>query len=236
LEKQDPNIKAYFPPDGNTTLAVLEKSLNATNGINVIVAGKTLEPRWLTPELAKKAVNEGLLVWDFASDVNPDIVLAGIGDYVTKEAIAALDLIKTDLPDIRVRFVNVVDLTALQTCHFENYFTADKPVIINYHGYPQTLKKLLFDRSDTERLSIHGYIENGSTTTPFDMHVRNRTSKYHLAMEAYTKLAASGLITSQLCKSLHTFYNRKLKEHRLYIREHGVDPKEIEEWKWQPKS
>jgi len=232
----------YFPPDGNSTLAVLKKCLESRNQINVIVAGKTLEPRWLTPELAAKELERGLMVWDFASDSNPDIVLAAAGDYLTKETLAAIDIIKTEAPKIKVRFVNILELCEVgvgnEQCRapkhdFADYFTADKPVIMNFHGYPETMKQILFDNEDCiGRFSVHGYIENGSTTTPFDMHVRNNTSRWHLAMEAFQKMAASGVIGIDEANSLLAKYQKKLKEHGEFIRKNGVDPEEIENWQW----
>jgi xylulose-5-phosphate/fructose-6-phosphate phosphoketolase len=235
LEKEYPFVKAYFPADGNSTLVVLKHCLESKNGMNIIVAGKTLEPRWLTVDLAEKELKEGLMVWDFASDNNPDIILTGIGDYVTKEVMAAIDVIKTECPEAKVRCVNVVDVTRLHECDFETFFTNDKPVIFNFHGYPDSLKKLLFDRNDTERFSIHGYIENGSTTTPFDMHVRNRTSRWHLAMEAFLFLAQNKVIPQEKSGQLIKKYQEKLDEHRAFIIEHSIDPDEVEKWTWKTR-
>lgn len=227
MEKEEDFIKFYFPPDGNSTLIVLEKCLQSTNGINVIVAGKTLEPRWLTPKLAERELEKGLMTWDFLSDADPDLVICGIGDYVTNEAIGAMKYIKEDMPDLKVRFVNVMDLMALKTCDFEEYFTKDKPVIFNFHGYPMTLKKLLFDRSDTERFFINGYIENGSTTTPFDMQIRNKTSRWDLALQAYSILADRNMISLEKLHELNAKYEEKFHEHKKYIVEFGVDPEII---------
>lgn len=234
LNKQGCFIHVYFPPDGNSMLACLEHCLRSRNGINVIVAGKTLEPRWLTPELAKKQVADGIMTWHFASDENPDIVLAAVGDYLTKEALAAITIVKQETPAIKMRFVNIMELSTLGThgepCrilhNLDSYFTPDKPVIINFHGYPQTIKQLLFDYSgDHTRFSVHGYIENGSTTTPFDMHVRNKTSRYHLAIEVFEKTNAP--------QALITKYKQKLIDHCAFIKQYGVDPQEIEEWQWK---
>jgi len=240
LQRQGCFVKVYFPPDGNSTLAVLEKSLSSKNGINVIVAGKTLEPRWLTPELAQKELEKGLMIWDFASDPDPDIVVSAIGDYLTKEALAAIDIVKNDAPEIKIRFVNIMELSALgvgeSECHqppvFEEYFTKDKPVIFNFHGYPQTLKQILFDIDTSQKFSVHGYIENGSTTTPFDMQVRNKTSRYHLAIEICETMAEDGKIDKEKSKELVNKFNKKLQNHRVYIEKNGVDPDEIEKWQW----
>ncbi len=232
----------YFPPDGNTTLAVLKQCMASRNQINVIVAGKTLEPRWLTPELAAQELERGLMIWDFASDPNPDIVLAAAGDYLTKEALAAIDIVKTEAPKIKTRFVNILELCevgvgnkeCLKPLHdFCDYFTTDKPVIVNFHGYPETMKQILFDDENyTGRFSVHGYIENGSTTTPFDMHVRNNTSRWHLAIEVFQKMAAAGVIGKDEANGLVAKYQQKFKEHGEFIRKNGVDPEELENWQW----
>jgi xylulose-5-phosphate/fructose-6-phosphate phosphoketolase len=240
LQKPGCFASVYFPPDGNSTLEVLKKCLSSKNKINIIAAGKTQEPRWLTPELAKKEMEAGLMTWEFASDENPDIILSAVGDYLTKESLAAIDIIKTDAPEIKIRFVNIMELSALgmgnAECRvpldFESYFTHDKPVVFNFHGYPETLKQVLFDRATDHRFSVHGYIENGSTTTPFDMHVRNGTSRFHLAKEVFAKMAEGGVIVKEKADMLIQKYDKKLADHQIYIKKFGVDPDEIENWKW----
>lgn len=242
LQKPGSLINVYFPPDGNTTLAVLEECLSSKQKVNVIVAGKTQEPRWLTPELAREELRHGIMVWDFASDLNPDIVLSGTGDYLTKEALAAIDIAKTEAPEIKIRFVNILTLSSLGIgAHgikekFADYFTEDKPVIFNFHGYPQTLKQLLFNHQDgSSRFSVHGYTEHGSTTTPFDMHVRNSTSRYHLAMEVFEKMAERGVLDKNKAADLNRKYGEKLHAHGEFIRKFGVDPEDIENWVWKAK-
>ncbi len=244
LSKHGCFIHVYFPPDGNSTLAVLKKCLASKNEINVIVAGKTVEPRWLTPEAAIDELEFGLSVWGFASEPDPDIVFSAASDYLTKEALATIDLLKIETPEIKVRFVNILELNSLgignSDCRlpivFEDYFTADKPVIFNFHGYPETLKQALFDKCDGKRkFFVHGYIENGSTTTPFDMHVRNQTSRYHLLLEAVQELARLGKLSDEKAKSIIVKYENKLTAHSDYIRANGVDPDEIENWKWTRK-
>lgn len=246
LQRQGCFVKIYFPPDGNSTLACLRSCLASKKEINIIVAGKTLEPRWLTPELAQKELERGLMAWDFASDPDPDIVLAAVGDYLTKEALAATDIVKTEAPEIKTRFVNIMELSSLgignQECRtpshdFNDYFTPDKPVIFNFHGYPQTSKQIIFDyQNGGRRFSIHGYIENGSTTTPFDMHVRNQTSRYHLAMEVFETMAQKNVLAKNKKEMLAQKYQKKLDEHGEYIKNNGVDPDEIENWQWLKKS
>ena len=242
LQKAGCLVRVFFPPDGNSALVVLKECLKLKNGINIIVAGKTLEPRWLTPELAQKEFGIGLMTWDFASEDDPHIVFAAVGDYLTKESLAAIDIIKREAPEIRVRFVNIMEISALgigngecrAPINFDDYFTPDKPVIFNFHGYPQTLKQFLFDYEKDHRFSVHGYIENGSTTTPFDMQVRNETSRYHLAMEAFATMAAKDFLASEKAANLIRKYREKLDAHREYIKKRGVDPDEIENWVWRP--
>jgi len=243
LRRQGDFVDVYFPPDGNSTLACLEHCLTTTRHINIIVAGKTLEPRWLTPELAKKELETGLATWNFASDDNPDVVLTAAGDYLTKEALAAVSIVKQDCPNIRVRFVNIMSLTSCGlgrggTCltheGFNMLFTPDKPVIGNFHGYPETLKAIIFDYigSSPQRFSIHGYIESGSTTTPFDMHVRNRTSRYHLAIEVFEKMSTTGRIPYEEAQHITKKYEQKITDNTAFIKKNGVDMPEIDAWQW----
>ncbi len=241
LEKSGDFTKVYFPPDGNSTLVVLEHCLKSKNGINIIVAGKTVEPRWLTIEQARKELKYGMMIWDFASDKNPDIIFSAVGDYLTKESLAAIQILKEETPEIKTRFVNVMELSGLGigsgTCLvkglYEKYFTKDKPVIINYHGYPNDIKQMLLYQNNPGRFLVHGYTEHGSTTTPFDMHVRNGTSRFHLATEAFGLMACNNIINKQKSEKLIIKYNKKLKDHCKYIKKHGLDPEEISEWKWK---
>ncbi len=242
LRRQGDYVDVYFPADGNTTLAALEHSLSTTRQINIIVAGKTQEPRWLTPELAKQSLKEGISIWDFASDDDPDVILVGIGDYPTKEVMAAIDLIKKEWPDIRVRCLNISSLTSCGfgqsgTCivqsEFDRHFTIDKPVICNFHGYPETLKAILFNYvNEPSRFDIRGYVENGSTTTPFDMHVRNRTSRYDLVIAAFDKLGSSGRLPREEALHIVAKYQQKIDDNTAYIKQNGIDRPEIDEWRW----
>lgn len=237
-------VRVFLPPDGNSTLAVLRHSLAQPSGINVIVAGKTVEPRWLTPQLADQQLETGLMTWDFASDENPDLVFLGAGDYMTKECLAAIQLLKRDVPHARFRFVNLVELSRLSpSCEdrlssvdLQRYLTPDKPIVANFHGYPETLGQLLFGYDIiSSRISIHGYIEQGSTTTPFDMQVLNQTSRYHLAIEAAQTLAHTGVLTSAEVAPVIDQYRSVLDRHYIYVRENGVDLPEVEDWQWIPR-
>jgi xylulose-5-phosphate/fructose-6-phosphate phosphoketolase len=242
LQKSGCFVRVFFPADGNSMLVTLKHALESKNGINIIAAGKTQEPRWLTSVEAEEEFATGLATWKFASEENPDIVFSAVGDYLTKEALAAISIVKAEVPQVRVRFVNILELSTIgignENCRvpidFESFFTADKPVIFNFHGYPQTLKQVLFDYKDTSRFTVHGYIENGSTTTPFDMHVRNKTSRYHLALDAFAALKARKVLDGPTADRLIELYNDKLASHRQYIITHGVDPEEIELWQWKP--
>jgi xylulose-5-phosphate/fructose-6-phosphate phosphoketolase len=244
LEKHNDFIKAYFPVDDNSMLAVMEEIMASKNQMNIVTAGKTPEPRWLTYEQAKETLKNGLYTWDFASDENPHIVLVGIGDYVTKEVLAAIELLKKDAPEIRIRFVNMCRLQAACSCvgvnhpqipDAERYFTVDKPVIVNFHGYPETVESMFFHVKNPQRFSVHGYIEEGGTTTPFDMQVRNRTDRYHLASEALGIMASQGLIAEDTAGALQKNYEKKLQEHYEYITKNGNDPEDIEQWQWAGK-
>lgn len=242
LQRHGNFVDVYFPADANSTLMVLERMLKSTKQINVMVAGKTVEPRWLTPELARKQVDTGIMTWDFASDENPDVVLVGIGDYPTKEVLATIDLVKTEMPDIRLRFVNISSLTAhgfgqgrkwIDETEFNRQFTTDKPVICNFHGYPEAFKAILFNYvSDGNRFDVRGYIESGSTTTPFDMHVRNKTSRYHLVMAVFEQLANTGRITNDEARDVIVKYQQKIYDNTEYIKQNGIDMPEIDSWQW----
>lgn len=243
LEKHNDFVKVYFPADDNSMLAVMEEALGSKNQMNIITAGKTPEPRWLTYEQAKESLKDGLMTWNFVSDDNPHIIFAGIGDYMTKEAMAAIELLKKEAPEIRIRFVNVVRLQAAhekeeisQIPNAEKYFTLDKPVIINFHGYPEAMKAILFNVKNPQRFSVHGYREWGGTTTPFDMLIRNETDRYHLAIDALQTMTKEGIIDKEKAEGIIANYRKALAEHNEYIRRVGADPKEIEQWQWSGKS
>lgn len=242
LRRQGDFVDIYFPPDGNTTLAVLEQVMASTGKINVIVAGKTQEPRWLTTELAKKSLESGLMTWEFASDNDPDVILAGVGDYPSKEVLAAITLAKTEWPEVRLRFINVTSLTScgfgrgglcVPQAVFERHFGVNQPVICNFHGYPETLKAILFNYAhDAGRFDIRGYVESGSTTTPFDMHVRNRTSRYHLVIAIFEKLMALRRLNPNTAEQIIAKYQQKIDDNTAYIKQYGVDKPEIDAWQW----
>lgn len=245
MNKRGCFTRVYFPPDGNSALVCLQHALKSTNRINVIVAGKTQEPRWLTVSQAEEEYHEGLMTWDFASDSNPDIVLVGIGDYMTKEMLAAMQFVRGKKLPLRMRFVNVLELSCLcanddyccvSVSDFDKHFTSDKPVIINFHGNPETVKPYLIDHKNPHRFVVHGYIDNGSITTPFDMQVRNKTSRYHIAMDIYFLMIKQKIGDKKILERHIQECQDILHEHGEYIIKYGVDPPHIEQWLWHKTS
>lgn len=226
----------FFPSDQNAMLAVLDKIYSSTNTINAVVAGKQEQKLWRNLNQAQADVASGAAIWSELSDDDPDVVLVAAGDYVLSEAVQARELIKQELPDVRVRFVYVSSLTCgaighhdhqLDQAEFEQIFTADRPIIFNFHGYPETIKAILFNYLTTNRASIHGYREQGSTTTPFDMMVRNRTSRWHLLMATVEDFVKTGQLSADKRDQIFAKYHQKITEHVDYIKQHGVDLPEI---------
>ncbi|MBN2087866.1 phosphoketolase family protein [Candidatus Peregrinibacteria bacterium] len=241
MEKDGNIIKTYLPPDANSMLVTMEECFRDRDSLNVIVAAKKKNYDWLTLKEAKHQMGHGIMTWDFASDKNPHVVIAGCGDYVTNECLAAIQIVKEMLPKVRLRFVCVSELTALgvgdetvksSSPMLDEYFTKDKRVIYNFHGYPQTIKKLLFDYTGCNRIKVNGYLEEGSTTTPFDMEARNKTSRYHLVLDIIDALLSEKVIN----KHDHDWVKKEtvsdLNNHRDYILEYGDDPYAISNWKW----
>ncbi len=245
LQRQGCFTNVYFPADANTALVTFDQMMKSTREINVLVGSKRPLPVWRTLEEAKKDVMEGVSIWEFASDKDPHVVFSAAGDYPTLEALAAISLVRKHVPALQMRFVNISSLSALgignSQCRvlrhdFNHYFTKDKPVIVNFHGYPQTIKQVLFDYAQNpQRFIVHGYEESGSTTTPFDMMVRNRVDRYHLAMEAFAKAAEQGIIPDTEAQTLISDFQEKLAAHRTYVIENGEDLEEITNWVWQQR-
>ncbi len=246
LEKHGEFASVYFPPDANSFLVTLEDCFRRMNSINVIVVDKQPMPQWLTLEEARAQLKVGVGTWHWAhpGSKNPEVVLAAAGDHMTVEAMAALSILKKEVPELAVRFVSVSELTSLGigderhpfrlgNLDFEKHFTKTKPIIFNFHGYPDVIKKLVFGHPAAERFSIHGYSEEGTTTTPFDMHVRNKTSRYHLVMDALQQAAPHNAKVAKRLPELLTKFEEKLTQHQKYIMEFGVDMPEIDAWKWK---
>jgi xylulose-5-phosphate/fructose-6-phosphate phosphoketolase len=245
LQRQGCYTNVYFPADANTALATFKRMMDSKKEINVLVCSKRPLPIWRTASEAEQDVKDGISIWKFASDEDPHVVFAAAGDYPTLEALAAISLIRQHVPEMRLRFVNISSLSALGMGHsecrvlrhdFKYYFTEDRPVIINFHGYPQTIKQVLFDYvQHPKRFSVHGYIESGSTTTPFDMMVRNRVDRFHLAMEAFARAAEEGLITDTQAHDLIALFQQKIADHRDYVIKNGEDIEEITNWSWEQR-
>ncbi|MFA7278305.1 MAG: phosphoketolase family protein [Candidatus Gracilibacteria bacterium] len=247
VEKHGAFCSVYFPVDANSMLVILEDCFKRTNGINVIVSGKQPMPQWLTIEEARKELRFGVGRWDWINPehaANPDVVMAAAGDVPVQETMAAIWWLRKLCPELRVRFVNVSEITALgigderrplalEDREFEHYFSADRHVIFNFHGYPGVIQRLMFGHGALERFCIRGYIEEGTTTTPFDMVVRNKTSRYHLAMEAIRHAARYNEIVAKKMPKLIKFFEQQLADHSKYIVKHGVDVPEIENWRWE---
>ncbi|MDR0252704.1 MAG: phosphoketolase family protein [Brucellaceae bacterium] len=237
-------VRVYFPPDANTLLWVGDHCLKTWNRVNVIVAGKQPSPQWLTMDEAEKHCEAGLGKWDWAGSedgMEPDLVMACAGDVPTMETLAATAMLREALPHLRIRVVNIVDLMALQSPQhhphgvadsaFDALFTTDRPVIFAYHGYPYLIHRLVYKRTNHPNFHVRGFIEKGTTTTPFDMAVMNELDRYHLAIEALNRLPLAADIAEPLIASLKA----KLQKHHDYVREHGEDMPEIRDWKWPHK-
>ena len=244
VNKKAEIVRVYFPPDANTLLYVTNHCLRSWNRINVIVAGKQPQPQWLTMDEAVKHCSAGIGIWEWASNdsgCEPDVVMACCGDVPTLETLAAIDLIHEYIPDLKVRLVNVVDLMTLQAetehphglsdAHFDELFTRDKPVIFAYHGYPWLIHRLAYKRTNHDNMHVRGFKEEGSTTTPFDMLVRNDLDRFHLVsdvIDRVPKLGASAAYAKQAMRD-------RLTEHYYYIREHGADMPIVADWRWPGK-
>jgi xylulose-5-phosphate/fructose-6-phosphate phosphoketolase len=244
VNKKADVIRVYLPPDANTLLAVADRALRSTDLVNVIVAGKQKQPQWLDMTAAARHCEAGIGIWPWASTDDgdePEVVLACAGDVPTLETLAAAGLLRELFPDLKMRVVNVVDLMTLQPQSehphglsdrdFDAIFTRDKPIIFAYHGYPWLIHRLTYRRTNHDHLHVRGYKEEGTTTTPFDMVVRNDLDRFHLVTDVaqrVPRLAPREAHTRQLMRD-------RLAAHRDYIREHGEDLPEIRDWVWQER-
>ncbi|MBB3394155.1 phosphoketolase family protein [Rhizobium sp. BK060] len=236
-------VRIYLPPDANTLLWVGDHCLKTYNRINVIVAGKQPESQYLTIDEAMKHCEAGLGGWDWASyednTIAPDVVMACAGDVPTMETLAAVMLLHEAIPELKIRTVNVVDLLALQDPdqhphgvdhqRFDEIFTRDKPVIFAYHGYPYLIHRLTYRRTNHSNIHVRGFMEEGTTTTPFDMTVMNQLDRYHLALEAIARVPGLAAKVPDVTEKLKA----KLAEHAAFIRESGEDMPEITGWRWR---
>ena len=245
LTKKGHIYRIYLPPDANTLLCTMYNCLASTDRINLVIASKQPMLQWLTMAEAMENCRAGIAIWEWASTnggEDPELVLAASGNNLTLEAMAAARILREEAPDWRIRMVNVLDILVLgipqkypgglDEARFERIFPMDCPVIFNFHGYTAAIKQLVWERPGNDRFSVNGYREEGTTTTPFDMHVRNRTSRYHLVINAAEKIAMHTPSKAAAAEKLVMRYSKKLLDHRAYIDKHGVDPAEITDWKW----
>jgi len=242
VNKKAELVRVYLPPDANTLLSVTDHCLRSHNDINVIVAGKQPELQWLDMEAAIKHCSAGLGIWTWASNDeggDPDVVMACCGDVPTLETMAAVELLRGQFPELKIRVINVVDLMTLQPQaehphgisdkDFDVLFTKDKPIIFAYHGYPWLIHRLTYRRTNHRNLHVRGYKENGTTTTPFDMAVLNDLDRFHLAGDVIDRVPGLGSRAAYAKQLLRD----KLFDHKAYIEQHGEDMPEIRDWKWQ---
>lgn len=241
VNKKAEVVRVYLPPDANTLLSVTDHCLRSRNYVNVIVAGKQMAPQWLTMDEAIKHCTAGIGIWEFASNdkgSEPDVVMACCGDVPTLETLAAVELLRKHVPDLKIRVVNVVDLMKLQPPkehphglsdhEFDAIFTIDKPIIFAFHGYPWLIHRLTYRRHGHGNLHVRGFKEEGSTTTPFDMVVMNELDRFSLVndvIDRVPKLASRAAYAKQALRD-------KLVEHKQYVSKYGDDLPEIAGWKW----
>ena len=239
--KKSDIVRVYLPPDANCLLFVADHCLRSWNRVNVIVAGKQPAPQWLGLDEAARHCTAGIGIWAWASNDAggaPDVVMACAGDVPTLETLAAVDLLHRHVPGLRIRVVNVVDLMTLQPHEehphgladrdFDALFTTDKPVIFAHHGYPWLIHRLTYRRTNHHNIHVRGYKEEGTTTTPFDMVVRNDLDRFHLASDVIDRLPQLGYMAAYAKQALRD----RLIEHAAYIRRHGEDMPEVRDWRW----
>jgi len=241
VNKKADVVRVYLPPDANCLLSVVDHCLKSRNYVNVIIAGKQPAPQWLDMTEAVRHCTVGLGIWSWASNdegAEPDAVMACAGDVPALETLAAVDLLRQCLPDLKIRVVNIVDLMTLQPpsehphglsdADFDSIFTTDKPVIFAFHGYPWLIHRLTYRRTNHDNFHVRGYREEGTTTTPFDMTVLNELDRFHLAGDVLDRVPRLHDLGGHLKQHLRD----KLVEHRLYVRDHGEDMPEIANWRW----
>ena len=246
--KKSDVVRIYLPPDANCLLSVTDHCLRSRNYVNLIIAGKQPQAQWLDMDAAVRHCTAGAGIWawagsaDIAGNKEPDVVMACAGDVPTLEALAAVTLLRRYVPDICIRFVNVVDLMVLQPPsehphgledhEFDALFTADKPVIFAFHGYPAIVHKLTYRRHNHDNIHVRGYKDEGTTTTAFDMVVLNNLDRYQLALDAIKRIPRfAHLVGAETAR-----YWTTMERHKLYISEHGDDMPEVKDWCWEGKA
>jgi len=241
VNKKADVIRVYLPPDTNTLLSVTDHCLRSRNYVNVIVAGKQPSLQYLDMDAAVKHCTAGIGIWEWASNDQggePDVVMACAGDVPTLETLAAVDLLRQSFSELKIRVVNVVDLMTLQPQSehphglsdkdFDSIFTTDKPIVFAYHGYPWLIHRLTYRRTNHKNLHVRGYKEEGTTTTPFDMVVRNDLDRFHLAADVIDRVPQLGYAAAYAKQKIRD----RLIEHKHYIAKHGQDMPAVREWKW----
>ena len=241
VNKKAEVIRVYLPPDANTLLSVTDHALRSRNHVNVIIAGKQPAPQWLTMDAAAKHCEAGLGVWEWASNDfgdEPDVVMACAGDVPTLETLAAVDILRTKVPDLKIRVVNVVNLMRLQPSsehpngmpdrEFDEVFTKNKPIVFAYHGYPWLIHRLTYRRTNHANLHVRGYKEEGTTSTPFDMVVMNDVDRFHLVADVVDRVPR----LRNCAVYLKQYVRDKLIDHKQYIYKYGQDMPEIKNWQW----
>jgi xylulose-5-phosphate/fructose-6-phosphate phosphoketolase len=233
-------VRIYLPPDTNCLLSVVDHCLRSRHYVNLIVAGKQPAPNWLDMDAAVTHCTVGMGAWDWAGHEadSPEVVMACAGDVPTLEILAAVSLLREELPDLRIRVVNVVDLMALQplTEHphgladedFDALFTKDKPVVFAFHGYPTLIHRLTYRRRNHDNIHVRGYVEEGTTTTPFDMVVLNRMDRFQLALDVVRRVPRLKSIADKATQR----FTEMMQRHKLYVSEYGEDMPEVANWKW----
>jgi xylulose-5-phosphate/fructose-6-phosphate phosphoketolase len=233
-------VRIYLPPDANCLLSVADHCLRSRNYVNVVVAGKHRSPQWLDVDEAAQHCRDGIGEWAWAGNctADPDIVMACCGDVPTLETLAAVSILRSRIPGLRIRVVNVVDLMKLQPASehphglseadFDRLFTVDKPIIFAYHGYPWLIHRLTYRRANHHNLHVRGYKEEGTTTTPFDMVMLNDLDRFHLVIDVIDRVPQLGERAAHLRQEM---VDTRLRA-RAYTREQGDDPPEVRDWTW----
>jgi xylulose-5-phosphate/fructose-6-phosphate phosphoketolase len=244
VNKKAEVVRVYLPPDANCLLSVTDHCLRSRNYVNVVIAGKQPAPQWLNMDQAVKHCTAGIGIWEWASNdrgSEPDVVMACCGDVPTLETLAAVELTRRHIPELKIRVINVVNLMTLQSPHehphglsdrdFDALFTKDKPIIFAFHGYPWLIHRLTYRRTNHDNLHVRGYKEEGTTTTPFDMCVLNDLDRYHLVQDVIDRLPQLGARAAYAKQAIRD----ALIDHKEYIYEHGEDSPEISGWSWGDK-